>query len=245
MKQQELTASMPLPTKVISHMADLMAKAIVERMPKQMFKTKKRKKKSKYTHPVFLDTSAIIDGRIAEVIKLGFVLGDIVIADFILNELKHVSDSQDLQKRARGRRGLDLLDQVKKTRGIKFSIYETGESPSDNDEALLKLAKRMKARLITTDLGLNKKASIQGVRVLNVNDLANVLRSVVLPGEEMKLKIVGPGKNKNQGVGYLKDGTMIVIEDGGSKVGSEVPVAVSRVLQTPAGKMIFARLKTK
>lgn len=234
-----------LPQKAILQLADVFAHAVVQRIPKDVFKRKKsRSRPKKMENPMVLDTSAIIDGRIAEVGRLGFLSGHVLVPDFILLELKHVADSQDLLKRARGRKGLELLEQMKKIKGIKLVIVESkNEDKKENDEKLLKFAKQAKGRLVTCDFNLNKKASVEGVKVVNINELANALKTVALPGEEMSVKIVAIGKGKEQGVGYLQDGTMIVVEDGKEKVGKEVKIHVSRVLQTPAGRMVFGKLK--
>ena len=193
-----------------------------------------------------LDTSVIIDGRVADIIKTGFIEGNIIIPDFVLTELRHIADSSDSLKRARGRRGLDVLDRVQNDFGVE--IYQTTndkaiEEQAEVDLKLLELAKRLKGKIVTNDYNLNKVASIQGVGVLNINELANNLKPVVLPGEEMTLYLVKEGKEQGQAVAYLDDGTMIVIEDGRKSIGNTVKVTVTSVLQTAAGRMIFGRLK--
>ena len=196
--------------------------------------------------PKILDTSVIIDGRIADILKTGFVEGRIVIPDFVLIELRHIADSSDNLKRTRGRRGLDVLNRVQNDFGIE--IYQTSSDKSledipEVDVKLLKLAKHLKGKVVTNDFNLNKVATIQGVGVLNINELANHLKPVVLPGEEMTLFLVKEGKEHGQAVAYLDDGTMIVVEDGKGKIGATVEVTVTSVLQTAAGRMIFGRLK--
>lgn len=190
------------------------------------------------------DTSVIIDGRIADIMKTGFIDGDIVIPDFVLVELRHIADSSDSLKRNRGRRGLDVLNRIQTEYGVE--IYNTASDKSigdipEVDVKLLKLAQKLEAMVVTNDYNLNKVASIQGVGVLNINELANTLKPVVLPGEEMSVYLVKEGKEPSQGVAYLDDGTMIVVEDGRTSIGETIPVTVTSVLQTSAGRMIFAK----
>ena len=193
-----------------------------------------------------LDTSAIIDGRIADLCASGFVEGTLVIPIFILDELQHIADSNDILKRNRGRRGLDILNRIRKEAQVKVQIYENIQDLADLPEVdakLVQLAKRIGGKIITTDFNLNKVAELQGVKVLNVNELANALRPIVLPGEEMMVHVVRDGKETGQGVGYLDDGTMIVVDGGKKYIGQPVRVAVTSVLQTTAGRMIFAKPK--
>ncbi|MCL2111152.1 MAG: PIN domain-containing protein [Clostridiales bacterium] len=202
--------------------------------------------KSGMASPKVLDTSVIIDGRIADILTTDFVEGRIIIPDFVLVELRHIADSSDDLKRVRGRRGLDVLGRMQSDFGIE--IYQTAGDKSLSEAAevdmkLLKLAKSLKGKVVTNDFNLNKVAQIQGVGVLNINELANNLKPVVLPGEELKLYLVKEGKEQGQAVAYLDDGTMIVVEDGRGKIGNTVDVAVTSVLQTAAGRMIFGRLK--
>jgi len=196
--------------------------------------------------PKILDTSVIIDGRIADIMKTGFLEGSIIIPDFVLVELRHIADSSDNLKRARGRRGLDVLNRVQNDFGVE--IYQTAndkqiDEQGEVDLKLLELAKKLKGKVVTNDFNLNKVAGIQGVGVLNINELANNLKPVVLPGEEMTLYLVKEGKEQGQAVAYLDDGTMIVVEDGRKSIGTTVEVTVTSVLQTAAGRMIFARMK--
>lgn len=192
-------------------------------------------------HSVLLDTSAIIDGRILEVVKTGFLDNRIIVPRVVLEELQLISDNSDNLKRARGRRGLDMIRDLKKV--VEVVILE--KSPEDKfegvDKALVKIAKDTGAAIATVDFNLNKVASVSGIKVLNVNDLSNAIKAVVLPGESMQIKIVQVGKDKSQGVGYLEDGTMIVVEGGSELIGKEAEVVISRVIQTPAGKMFFAK----
>lgn len=194
--------------------------------------------------PKIFDTSVIIDGRIADIMKTGFIEGTIVIPEFVLVELRHIADSSDALKRNRGRRGLDILKKIQNEYGIE--IYNTtAEKALDEipevDVKLLKLAQIMNGKVVTNDFNLNKVAGIKGVDVLNINELANTLKPVVLPGEEMVLSLVKEGKENKQAVAYLDDGTMIVVEDGKRFIGQTIKVLVTSVLQTSAGRMIFAR----
>ena len=196
--------------------------------------------------PKILDTSVIIDGRIADIMKTGFIEGSIVIPEFVLVELRHIADSSDNLKRNRGRRGLDILNRIQKEYGIE--IYNTDGDKSlaeipEVDVKLLKLAQTLGGKVVTNDFNLNKVALIKGVEVLNINELANTLKPVVLPGEEMELFLVKEGKENNQAVAYLDDGTMIVVEEGKRFIGQNVTVIVTSVLQTAAGRMIFAKPK--
>ena len=194
--------------------------------------------------PKILDTSVIIDGRIADIMKTGFIEGQIVIPEFVLVELRHIADSSDALKRNRGRRGLDILNKIQNEYGVE-SYNSTGEKSLDEipevDVKLLKLAQIMNGKVVTNDFNLNKVAGIKGVDVLNINELANTLKPVVLPGEEMILSLVKEGKENNQAVAYLDDGTMIVVEDGKRFIGQTIKVIVTSVLQTSAGRMIFAK----
>lgn len=198
--------------------------------------------------PKILDTSVIIDGRIADIMKTGFIEGTIVIPEFVLVELRHIADSSDSLKRNRGRRGLDILNKIQSEYGIE--IYNTTSEKSldeipEVDVKLLKLAQIMNGKVVTNDFNLNKVAGIKGVEVLNINELANTLKSVVLPGEEMTLFLVKEGKENNQAVAYLDDGTMIVVEEGRRHIGKTIRVLVTSVLQTAAGRMIFAKPNVK
>ncbi|MDD6707614.1 PIN/TRAM domain-containing protein [Eubacterium pyruvativorans] len=195
--------------------------------------------------PKILDTSVIIDGRIADIMGTGFLEGPIVIPEFVLVELRHIADSADELKRARGRHGLDILNQIRDDYGVE--IYNTDKEKSlkevpEVDVKLLKLAQIMNGKVVTNDYNLNKVAGINGVRVLNINELANCLKPVVLPGEKMSLRLVKQGKDPSQAIGYLSDGTMIVVEDGRKMIGRETEITVTSVLQTSAGRMIFGRI---
>jgi len=191
-----------------------------------------------------LDTSVIIDGRIADVTETGFVEGTIIIPQFVLNELQHIADSSDSIKRTRGKRGLEVLHHIQKQAGVDVRIVDTDfPSVKEVDSKLIELAKEVGGKIVTNDSNLNKVAELQGIEVLNMNELANSLKPVVLPGEEITVKILKEGKEMGQGVAYLDDGTMIVVDNGRRQMGKTVDVIVTSVLQTPAGRMIFARLK--
>ncbi|MCQ2547595.1 MAG: TRAM domain-containing protein [Clostridia bacterium] len=210
---------------------------------------KLREGHSKKTHelsPKILDTSAIIDGRIMEIMNTGFLEGQIIIPDFVLVELRHIADSSDSLKRLKGRRGLDMVNKMEELYGI--GIYNTDKENKikvipEVDVKLLKLAQIMGGKVVTNDFNLNKVAAIEGIDVLNVNELSNAVKPVSIPGEKMTIALVKEGKDKRQAVGYLDDGTMIVVEDGQSKIGETVDIIVTSVIQTAAGRMIFGRLK--
>jgi uncharacterized protein YacL len=192
-----------------------------------------------------LDTSVIIDGRIADICQTGFLEGTIVIPHFVLSELQYIADSSDNLKRARGRRGLDVLNRIQKEMPIKVEMYD-GDFPEvqEVDAKLIKLAKKIDGILVTNDFNLNKVSEFQNVQVLNINDLANAVKPVVIPGEDMQVLVIKDGKEHNQGIAYLDDGTMIVIDDGKNYVGKNIRVTVTSVLQTSAGRMIFAKPRT-
>lgn len=191
-----------------------------------------------------LDTSAIIDGRILDIFKSGFVDGAIIVPEFVLTELRHVADSADDLKRQRGRRGLDILNRLQSELFIEVRVVDKDYEHIDEvDAKLVKLAFDMNAKIVTNDFNLNKIAQFQGVSVLNVNELANAVKTVLLPGEEMEILIIKEGKENNQGVGYLDDGTMIVVQGGKRFIGENKAIMVTSVLQTAAGKMVFAKPK--
>lgn len=191
-----------------------------------------------------LDTSVIIDGRIQDICKTRFLESKMVIPKFVLKELQQLADSTDPLKRQRGRRGLDILHAIKKESGADIIMHDE-EIPDvpDVDAKLIKLAKILNAKILTVDFNLNRVASLQGIKVLNINELANAIKPVVYPGEQMQIKLIKEGKEFNQAVGYLDDGTMVVVEEARKLIGQEVKVAVTSVLQTQAGRMIFTKLE--
>lgn len=194
--------------------------------------------------PKLLDTNVIIDGRIADICRAGFVEGPIYVPKFVLEELQQIADSSDSLKRARGRRGLDILNAMQKEMELQVPDFEFSESTEEVDARLVVVAREIHGAIITNDFNLNRVAELQGVQVLNVNELANALKPVVLPGEEMKVTIIKEGKEKEQGIGYLDDGTMIVVEGARRLIGETLDVSVTSVLQTVQGKMIFAKMKS-
>ena len=191
---------------------------------------------------ILVDTSAIIDGRIADLTVTGFINGSLVVPRFVLDELRHIADSSDSLRRNRGRRGLEVLGRLRKDSSVPLQVMDVGvENGVEVDARLVELARGMKSSILTTDYNLNRVAEIQGVKVLNVNELANAVKSIVLPGETLRVDIVQEGKEAGQGVAYLDDGTMVVVEDGRRYINSSHEVQVSRVLQTAAGRIIFAQ----
>ncbi|KPK97053.1 MAG: hypothetical protein AMJ95_11165 [Omnitrophica WOR_2 bacterium SM23_72] len=191
-----------------------------------------------------LDTSVVIDGRIVDICKSKFLAGKIVIPKFVLKELQQIADSTDPIKRQRGRRGLEMLHTIQKEAGLDVAIHdEDFPETSEVDAKLIRLAKLLEAKILTVDFNLNRVASIQGIKVLNINELANALKPVVFPGEQMKIKLIKEGKEHNQAVGYLDDGTMVVVEEARRLIGQDVKVTVTSVLQTQAGRMIFTKLE--
>ena len=207
-------------------------------------KEKNIKKEGKGIPPKVLDTSVIIDGRIADICKTGFIEGKLIIPKFVLDELQHIADSSDDLKRVRGRRGLDILNIIQKELDIEVEISEAkfNDIP-EVDSKLLKLAQVIGGKVVTNDYNLNKVAQFQGVEVLNINELANAIKPVAIPGEEMIVQVVKEGKEHSQGIAYLDDGTMIVVDGGKKYMGETIRVLVTSVLQTPAGRMIFGKPK--
>lgn len=196
--------------------------------------------------PKILDTSVIIDGRILDLLHTGFIEGKIVIPTFVLDELRHIADSSDSLKRNRGRRGLDILNEIQKQLDVPVIIKEFNTKEKiEVDSKLLKMAEKMDAYVVTNDYNLNKVAEVQGVRVLNINELANAVKPMLIPGEEMTVTIIKAGKENGQGIAYLNDGTMIVIEGGSERIGETLQVVVTSVLQTSAGRMIFTKIKER
>lgn len=225
----------------IIKLAQELPKHLPPAIPKNPIKLRLAKKKSEFANFVILDTSAIVDGRVFEIVKTGFLVGQLIILPQVLAELQNLADSGDDLKRARGRAGLDLLHQLKKEKIIPVKFGDFKFKGNKVDEQLLGIAKKLNARLLTCDFNLEKVAKLQNIRVLNVNSLSQAVRMKVLPGEELKIELIHLGKTKNQGVGYLPDGTMVVVENGGKFIGSQVRVKVHRSLQTLAGRMIFGK----
>jgi uncharacterized protein YacL len=234
---------------IIGAIADEVSKTLLNRLPGVMRSRARRKKVTKtkkIENAIFLDTSAIIDGRVFDVIYLGLLNGVVVITSHILLELKHLADTQNTVKRTRGRKGLEALETLRKAKQIKVIVLpeennKASEDKSEVDEKLIKAAKYHKGKIITCDYNLEKKASIDNVTAVNMNALANCLKAVAVPGESLHVKIAHLGKDKDQGVGYLDDGTMIVVEDGSESLAKEIDVVVSRIIQKATGRILFAK----
>lgn len=234
--------------KLIGAIADEVSKTIISRFPSMMHRPKKKvrpKKTKKIEYALLLDTSAIIDGRIFDIISTEILNGNIVILSSILMELKHLADSQDTVRRERGRKGLEMLEKLRKGKQMKMiTLVEDDEknfAGVEVDEKIIRLAKLHKGKIITCDYNLEKKANIENVRAVNINALANHLKVIAVPGESLHITISHPGKEPTQGVGYMDDGTMIVLENGAAMVGKSVDVVVSRVIQTATGRILFAK----
>jgi uncharacterized protein YacL len=247
-KESTTMTTLMFPPRMVAMLADEVAKVVMNRMPYMSSSKKSRKKKVKKVEDgIFLDTSAIIDGRIFDVIELGLLKDTVVVPEEILLELKHLADSQDTVKRERGREGLDSLEKLKKKKGVKVLTLSLDDVKSKStkrkevDEILIETAKYYQGRIITCDYNLEKKASIQGVASINMNALAQVLKVTAVPGEALHIKVLHPGKDNTQGVGYLDDGTMLVIEQGSQDIGKNIDVVVARVIQTSAGRILFAK----
>lgn len=254
-KEQEIVAAPTVaaaktpqvPSNFVGNLAEEIAKTLMKRFPQMTQKKKKKKKptkKKEAERAVFLDTSAIIDGRIFDVFDVGLLVGAVVIPESILLELKHIADSQDMVKRERGRRGLEALEKLKKKKGITFITLADSEKASklkEVDEKLITLTKEYKGRVVTCDYNLEKKATVGGVVAVNVHELANRLKIQAVPGESLHIKIQHIGKDPTQGVGYLDDGTMIVVEQANEELDQFVNVVVSRVIQTSSGRILFAK----
>ncbi|MCS7279512.1 MAG: PIN domain-containing protein [Thermodesulfobacteriaceae bacterium] len=206
--------------------------------------TVSKKLSSKKEISKIIDTSAIIDGRIIEICKTGWLEGIIIIPKIVLDEIQYLADSSDPSKRSKGRRALELLNELKNVEKVELRIVDQNyKELSNTDEKLIKICKELNAKLITTDYNLNKLSQLQGVEVLNINELFLALRPPIFPGESLKIQIIKEGKERNQGVGYLEDGTMVVVEGGKSFVGKELEVVVSHLLHSPTGRIVFANIK--
>lgn len=217
---------------------------LIQRKDKDQKVTEDVKDQKPSVKPKLLDTSVIIDGRIADICQTAFLEGTLIIPMFVLEELQHIADSSDALKRNRGRRGLDVLNRLQKEVGVDVEMYDGDfEEIQEVDSKLVKLAKVMDGIVVTNDFNLNKVCEFQNVPVLNINDLANAVKPVVLPGEELVVQAIKDGKEQNQGVAYLDDGTMIVVEEGRNYIHQTIDVLITSVLQTSAGRMIFAKPK--
>lgn len=205
------------------------------------FRRKKSRNGKGHINPIIVDTSVLVDGRLGDIVKSGFIIGTLVILPSVIEELHFLSDSSDDLKRARGRRGLDILEAIRSDKKVKSEVIEWEPKDAKVDNKLISAAKKLKASVMTVDFNLGKVAKVRGIKVMNINELASAVRTVTLPGEEFGVTINAAGKGKDQGVGFLDDGTMIVVENGAAYVGREIKVKVNKVLQTAAGKMIFAK----
>lgn len=229
---------------VVNSVKAQMEKAAIER--KRRAKEAIKKKENSLFNPVIVDTSALIDGRVKDIAEVGFLTATLLVPKFVLSELQHIADSPDALRRGKGRRGLDVLNNLKKLKkkGVEVKIIDdNAPNAKDIDGKLIEIAKSYKAKVLTVDFNLNKVAVASNIPVLNVNELSNAIKAVMVPGDQISLKVVSVGKEPTQGVGYLEDGTMIVVENGSQYVGKTVDVVVSRFLQTVAGRMIFCQVK--
>lgn len=231
-------------------LAEEIARTVVERLPKMLTRPAKKKtpkqKEKKIDNPIFLDTSAIIDRRVFDLVNLGVFTGTFVVIESVLLELKHIADSTDIVKKERGRKGLEALEKLKKNKKSKVIVFSTEKQKNPKkekevDEQLIDSTKRYKGKLITCDYNLEKKAAIHGVTAVNMNALAQALKVVAVPGETLSIRVLHPGKDTSQGVGYLEDGTMLVVEKGSNDLGKTVDVIVARVIQTASGRILFAK----
>lgn len=214
----------------------------INRLSRQTLSFKREKSSVPTERPVVVDTSAIIDGRILDICKTGFISGTLIIPKFVLSELQLVADSSDDLKRARGRKGFEIIENLKRIKGILVKVSEKEVKGKNVDDKILSLAKELDGRIITTDYNLNRVAFVSNLSVLNINDLSNALKTVAIPGEKLAIKIVHKGKDEGQGVGYLEDGTMVVVTDAAKSAGKSLEVEVTKSLQSPTGRIIFGRL---
>ncbi len=246
-KSDDKSSRFSLHPSMVGTLAEEIAKTVIARwpgLPKRVRKPAVKNKQKKIENGIFLDTSAIIDGRIFEVITLGVFTGIFIVPESILLELKHIADSQDMIKRERGRGGLESLEKIKKVKHVRLMVLPeepTEKKKKEVDEQLIDLAKHHKGKVITCDYNLEKKASINGVIAININALAQALKISAVPGEALHIKVLHQGKDLTQGVGYLDDGTMIVIEQGSTDIGKMIDVVVSRVIQTASGRILFSK----
>lgn len=234
-------------TQLIGDLIGAIAGEVAERISRKPVSSLEHSKEIEFSpDTIIVDTSSIIDGRILDVAKTGFLCGNILVPAFVLLELQQVADSSDSIKRAKGRKGFETLNQMKKIKGLKIEVWEADlpelKKSKTVDEKLVNLAKHFKAKLLTCDFNLNRVAKFRGISVLNVNELANSLKTLPIPGENISVKIVHVGKDKHQGIGYLGDGTMIVVKDGAEMIGKETEIEVVKVLQGNAGRMVFGRV---
>ena len=229
-----------LPQRVIAQIAEEVAMRVTNRLKRPS--VDKATLQKNLENPLFLDTSAIIDGRIFELIRMGVFTGTYVVVDGVLDELKHIADSKDLTKKERGRKGLTLLEHLRKDKNIKFETYDDSDIKKPVDERIIDVAKITKGKIITCDFNLSKKAQISNVVAIDMYEMANVLKITALPGEAFFIKVIQKGKGDRQGVGYLPDGTMVVVEEGENLIDETVKVLISRVIQTDVGRIFFGKI---
>lgn len=232
---------MRLPPKVVMQIADEVAKMVTQRMGRHEERKKEEGGEVHIENPVFLDTSALIDGRVFDLIRMGAFYGTFAIPEGVLSELKNIADSKDETKKERGRTAMRALEELKKQKVATVVVVDDQDTTIPVDDALIKHAKKHKGRIITCDFNLAKKAQISGVTAVDMYEMANILKTTAIPGEEFYIKVIQKGKGERQGVGYLPDGTMIVIEEGEELIGKAVKVQVERVIQTEAGKIFFGK----
>lgn len=230
-----------LPQKVILQIADEVGRVVSHNIMRN--RNQEKPEERVYETPKVLDTSAIIDGRIFDLIRMGVFYGDFIILEGVLEELKSIADSKDEIKKERGRRALGDLEKIKRLKGLKFHIAGSGKNEKPVDEQVIYFAKKRKGKILTCDYNLSQKAKIEDVSSINLYEMANILKTTAVPGEEFYVKMIQKGKGKGQGVGYLPDGTMIVVENGFMELGNTIHVMISRILQTDTGKILFATIK--
>lgn len=233
-----------LPPKVVAQIADQVAKAVYERVPRRSTSPRKKQAGGKTDYAFVLDTSAIIDGRIFDLAKIGAFFGNFIVIAGVLDELKNIADSKDDAKKERGKKALRNLDDFKKQKDIKLIHAEDVEQNKPVDERIIAYAKKTHGRILTCDFNLSKKARITGVTSIDLYEMANILKTTAVPGEEFFVKVVQKGKGPGQGVGYLPDGTMIVVEQGDRLLEKTIKVLISRVIQTDAGRIFFGKVSS-
>lgn len=229
-----------LPQRVVSQIAEEVGNIVAKQLKRAGRDI--RKETPHMENPLFLDTSAIIDARVFGLIRIGVFTGTYVVVEGVLDELKHIADSKDEAKKERGRRGMTMLEALKKDKNSKFVTYDDSDIKKPVDERIIEAAKRTKGKIITCDFNLSKKASISNVTAIDMYEMANVLKTTALPGEAFFIKVVQKGKGERQGVGYLPDGTMVVVEEGESLLDQTVKVLISRVIQTDVGRIFFGKI---
>lgn len=229
-----------LPQRVISQIAEEVAHMVTNQLKRN--NGEKKEEAKKLENPLFLDTSAIIDGRVFDLIKLNVFTGTFVAIDGVVDELKHIADSKDEVKKERGRKGLTSLEMLRKDKNVKFETYDDSKVKKAVDERIVEIAKKTKGKVITCDFNLSKKAQISGVAAIDMYEMANVLKTTAIPGEAFFIKVVQKGKGEKQGVGYLPDGTMVVVEEGEDYLDETVKVLISRVIQTDVGRIFFGKI---